>query len=111
MPFFYKQNETRQGVSNIECSNVERCDKCKGTISPAYWVPRMTISLRWKEMETVVWELIDSVYLLAGNSPALMMVKSGVPKDRSSSALGRINMLCMNKPTGRTKIGTKRMNK
>jgi len=40
-------------------------------ISPAYSVPRMTISFSAKLIATDVPEVIPSVYLLAGNEPAL----------------------------------------
>lgn len=40
-------------------------------ISPAYSVPRMTISFSWKLRDTEVFEVILVVYLFAGNAPAL----------------------------------------
>jgi hypothetical protein len=40
-------------------------------ISPAYSVPRMTISFLLKLISTEVWEVIPAVNLLAGNCPAL----------------------------------------
>lgn len=44
-------------------------------ISPAYWVPKMTISLRPKCNETEVLEVIPFVYLLAGKLPTMGLAK------------------------------------
>ena len=43
-------------------------------ISPAYSVPRMTISLRSKERAMLVLEVMPAVCALAEKPPALMMV-------------------------------------
>lgn len=40
---------------------------------------------------------MKDVYLLTGKAPALKMVKSGRPKVSSSSLVGRMSMLYMNR--------------
>lgn len=62
-------------------------------ISPAYSVPRITISIRLKLISTDVVEDMPFVKRLAGNWPALYIVKSGSPKLASSSSVGRMSML------------------
>ena len=64
-------------------------------ISPAYCVPRMTISPAFKLTSIEVDEDMNEVYRFTGKAPALKMVKSGAPKDASSDSVGRISMLCM----------------
>jgi hypothetical protein len=53
----------------------------------------MTISLLAKLRETDVVEVIPVVYRLAGNPPALKMVKSGSPKSANSALVGRMSIL------------------
>ena len=49
-------------------------------ISPAYSVPRMTISRVSRHRSTLVLDVMPVVCRLAGNSPALKMTASGCPK-------------------------------
>ena len=46
---------------------------------------------------TVVELLMKLVWRLTGKAPALKMVKSGFPKLASSSSVGRMSMLYMNR--------------
>lgn len=58
-------------VSMILESDIRSKQQLTFFISPAYSVPRMTISLSAKLMATDVPLVIPSVYLLAGKEPAL----------------------------------------
>lgn len=64
-------------------------------ISPAYCVPRITISPAFRFTSIDVEEDMNEVYLLTGKAPALKIVKSGAPNVASSASVGLISMLCM----------------
>jgi hypothetical protein len=66
-----REIERKHVIGRVESGRRTMTEKTPFFISPAYSVPRMTISMRLKLISTEVVELMPLVKRLAGNWPAL----------------------------------------